>query len=97
MREFTVVATNLLVTAQCVGNELLVRVAYRIGAEMSDALKPCPFCGYKQLRYETKQMGETWTQGICVSCGVRTPYFMSKDVVIKLWNQRHQTEGENDE
>ncbi len=61
---------------------------------MKDELKPCPFCGSKNVVLEKKNSGY---QVRCHYCGARGKYTVaglagSRIEAIKAWNRR---EGEN--
>ena len=71
---------------------------------MSEELKPCPFCGGTDIRFDIETMqpdnihGGTWSCGDCDSVGPNTAYWHASEEEAKLdaanaWNTRHIPEG----
>ena len=66
-------------------------------------LKPCPFCGGKATLIKSKTIF-TFADSFCVSCDedndcyvrTRTPFRLSKDEAISIWNRRGATDGKED-
>lgn len=54
---------------------------------MSEELKPCPFCGGKNISYSTHQIGIAVG---CDSCGAVCEIKGSKDQCAEAWNTRAQ-------
>lgn len=50
-------------------------------AEKKTKLKPCPFCGGKAKLYGDPNI-------VCKTCGCMTNTMISKEAVIKTWNNR---------
>lgn len=51
---------------------------------MSEELKPCPFCGGKNMRiWNTSR---SWVS--CDDCLANTAYGTTKEESIKIWNRR---------
>ena len=50
-------------------------------------LKPCPFCGSKQVEYEkAEDFGGTYVE--CYNCGVTSPVVANKEKAAAVWNRR---------
>lgn len=62
---------------------------------MREKLKPCPFCGCKDVLEEDDgnypEFSECWCE--CASCGATSMISRYYDSAIKAWNTR--TEGNN--
>ena len=54
---------------------------------MSDKLKPCPFCGCKDIRI--KRIFSDEYVIFCQNCGVETDRGLKRVLVEKSWNTRH--------
>ena len=52
-------------------------------------LKPCPFCGARNIKYLFRQADNHWTIR-CNKCGVKTRWKQYKDDCAKMWNRRAQ-------
>lgn len=52
---------------------------------MSEQLKPCPFCGGKDVETRTSSM--SWLVD-CYTCDARGPLCGSEDRAIEEWNDR---------
>ncbi len=52
---------------------------------MNEKLKPCPFCGSKEI--VVIENGGTYDVH-CRNCGCGSPYRYKKEDVIKAWNRR---------
>ena len=52
-------------------------------------LKPCPFCGEKEIKITTAGSD---SRVYCPSCGILTKWFLTSDKgdLIKFWNRRVQ-------
>ena len=48
-------------------------------------LKPCPFCGGKNIEIVK---GKYFWRGTCCSCGATSPYSHYKKTAIEAWNRR---------
>lgn len=56
--------------------------------EVTDALpklKPCPFCGCKEIDVE-ESCGDTYIQ--CSGCGITSNLYKSKRNAVEFWNRR---------
>lgn len=54
-------------------------------------LKPCPFCGSKDVRVDEYYYVSDGSTGYCVTCykcGIGTPERESRKKVIRAWNRR---------
>lgn len=53
-------------------------------------LKPCPFCGSKNVRVAENRMDYLFIgySVHCDGCGVETSYTKDKDKAIEAWNRR---------
>ena len=50
-------------------------------------LRPCPFCGSKDLEY----LGNIFESAIhCESCEIRTPWFNSEEEAAQYWNGKYK-------
>lgn len=67
--------------------------------ELSERLKPCPFCGGKAIIcQEVKWVGEKHIEPIhisCIGCGIKTPKRLgdigtehNSEKLIEMWNMR---------
>lgn len=54
---------------------------------MSKALKPCPFCGSKDVKLLNPD-GSRIYQMLCCGCFCRTDEFDTKEDAFKTWNTR---------
>lgn len=74
--------------------EGMVRRGTKGGAEMSEELKRCPFCGGQAVLHkaaiESFMLGRTIFQEqiSCVTCGVKTEVFDNEEKAVKAWNRR---------
>jgi len=61
-------------------------------AELEDKLKPCPFCGSKNLRVFEPGPGEPlfWVSCNVVDCFTIGPYSKTYDEAIGKWNRRNR-------
>ncbi|MBO5492222.1 MAG: Lar family restriction alleviation protein [Pyramidobacter sp.] len=55
-------------------------------------LKPCPFCGAKRITVR-ETFRETFVV-YCENCHCSTPYGMSKQYLIELWNRRAEVKDD---
>lgn len=55
---------------------------------MSEELKPCPFCGGKNLyrHKDSDGLGQTWVW--CADCGASGPVKEERSHAIEAWNRR---------
>jgi Lar family restriction alleviation protein len=53
-------------------------------------LKPCPFCGFKDIRSGVLTVHGGAKVGIvfCVDCGAQLRYRNDEQMAIELWNRR---------
>ena len=58
-----------------------------------NALKPCPFCGGKEIARDSKQIGYSHQSYRCGYCGARTATFSHEEVAIRAWNRRADATG----
>lgn len=56
-------------------------------------LKPCPFCGSKDLRIS--HVGRDWNSVICRDCGGEGPEELGREDAISSWNRRAGDEADN--
>jgi len=54
---------------------------------MTENLKPCPFCG-DASDLEIRDRGYPWYSINCVTCGMMTWAYKTKDEAIRRWNTR---------
>lgn len=62
---------------------------------MTKNLKPCPFCGGKDLYVDAGEY-RTEYEIRCVKCGGRVSYFDTYQQAANAWNRRVHSESEND-
>lgn len=55
-------------------------------APVTEALKPCPFCGSSSVGF--KHYGLPDTKVGCNGCGAQFPYFNNRAEAIAAWNTR---------
>lgn len=59
---------------------------------MSESLKPCPFCGSKDVAvYDNKDAAIGWWLSygmLCLNCGARTELFDTTKAAVRAWNRR---------
>lgn len=54
-------------------------------------LKPCPFCGSKDVACMEQALGNylnVFQYVACKTCGCRTLFSRSESIVVKAWNRR---------
>lgn len=51
-------------------------------------LKPCPFCGSKNLKFETGFKDNIWIK--CKDCEMETKGFYDRNDLVEFWNNRHK-------
>ena len=54
-----------------------------IDVDFDPDLKPCPFCGSRDIDY-----GGDWIGIECRSCGASGPYRNDKTTCVEIWNRR---------
>ena len=59
---------------------------------MNEILKPCPFCGSKNVA-KVLLPGMTWVTG-CADCGCRTGEYFRSSESVSAWNNRPDPEDE---
>jgi Lar family restriction alleviation protein len=53
---------------------------------MTTDLKPCPFCGYKDIFYSQSEKG--CIKAMCSDCGASTDWYNTENEVDEAWNRR---------
>lgn len=51
-------------------------------------LKPCPFCGYKNIQFWETDNDTYRFQIVCMQCFNGTDKCISKEIAIERWNTR---------
>ena len=70
-----------------------VTIGAKIGVEMNNKLKPCPFCGSKRI--DIASNGKVYVC-YCTNCKASTNTAARKDDAIYLWNKRAEVTDESD-
>ena len=81
--------------------EVLSEMRWETGVEMSDELKPCPFCGHEAVIYQIPEDSKinrlywnVWIVGcdgeiVCPGHVWKTaPIYVTKESAIEHWNKR---------
>ncbi len=55
---------------------------------MPNKLKPCPFCGSKDIQVQNVEGLDTWRYIQCDHCGGRTDGWKGEILARKAWNKR---------
>lgn len=55
---------------------------------MPNKLKPCPFCGSKDIQVKKVEGLTTWRYIQCDHCGGRTDGWKDETLARKAWNKR---------
>ena len=73
---------------------MLMRIKQKARNDMSEKLKPCPFCGSKwtQVRYSNNPFDKNRYRAECTDCYAVTKACNNEQDAIEAWNRRAESE-----